>query len=87
MIEEKEDPRACVAVEVRSSLPAMIIDHLEPRIGREVFERASGKSMSEALDHSMGYVRSPNKSPEPTTTAGTSAAELPRVPAAVVAHL
>ncbi len=29
----------------------------------------------------------PNKAPEPTTTSGTSAAELPRVPAAVVAHL
>ena len=29
----------------------------------------------------------PNKALEPTTTAGTSAAKLPRVPAAVVAHL
>jgi len=29
----------------------------------------------------------PNQPPEPTTTAGTSAAEPPRVPAAVVAHL
>ena len=29
----------------------------------------------------------PNKAPEPTTTAGTSAAKLPRVPTAVVAHL
>ena len=29
----------------------------------------------------------PNKAPEPTITAGTSAAELPRVPAAIVAHL
>ena len=28
-----------------------------------------------------------NKAPEPTTTAGTSAAEQPLVPAAVVAHL
>jgi len=31
--------------------------------------------------------KKPNKSPEPTTTSGTSAAEQPRVPAAVVAHL
>ncbi len=29
----------------------------------------------------------PNKSPEPTPTSGTSAAEQPLVPAAVVAHL
>ena len=29
----------------------------------------------------------PNKAPEPTTIAGTSAAEQPLVPAAVVAHL
>jgi hypothetical protein len=29
----------------------------------------------------------PNQSPEPTPTAGTSAAEQPLVPAAVVAHL
>jgi hypothetical protein len=31
--------------------------------------------------------KQPNKAPEPTTTAGTSAAEQPLVPAAVVAHL
>jgi len=31
--------------------------------------------------------RKPNQPPEPTTTAGTSAAAQPRVPAAVVAHL
>ncbi len=35
----------------------------------------------------MGTFQSPNKSPEPTTTSGTSAAEQPLVPAAVVAHL
>ncbi len=33
------------------------------------------------------YSEKPNKALEPTTTAGTSAAKPPRVPAAVVAHL
>ena len=35
----------------------------------------------------LSPLRSPNKPPEPTPTAGTSAAEQPLVPAAVVAHL
>ena len=33
------------------------------------------------------HPETPNKAPEPTPTAGTSAAEQPLVPAAVVAHL
>jgi predicted HNH restriction endonuclease len=39
------------------------------------------------LDQVRAKLRRPNQAPEPTTTAGTSAAKLPRVPAVVVAHL
>jgi hypothetical protein len=70
MIEEKAEPGACVAEEVRGSLPASIPGRSRARIGREVFVRASGEGVSEVIERSMGFARSPNKSPEPTPRLG-----------------
>jgi hypothetical protein len=66
MIQETE-PSACEAVEVAGSSLASIWASSNARIGREVFVRASGRSVTEFLDRSMAFARSPNKTPEPTT--------------------
>jgi hypothetical protein len=97
MIQETE-PSACEAVEVAGSLPASIAGRSNARIGRGVFVRASGGSASEFLYHPMAFVRSPNKTPEPTTMAVTPraiafwfshtlSAAARGAPAMVVAHL
>ena len=63
--------------------------YLLPTINSAIHLSAK-KAINLLPDSSMFWPQtdqSPNKALEPTTTAGTSAAELPRVPAAVVAHL
>jgi hypothetical protein len=97
MIQETERS-ACEAVEVAGPSPANIRASSNARIGREVFVRASGGSASEFLYHPMAFVRSPNKTLEPTTMAVTpraialSFSHAPLAgargaPAMVVAHL
>jgi hypothetical protein len=97
MFQETEQS-ACEAVEVRGSLPASIPGRSNARIGREVFLRASGGSASEFLYHSMAFVRSPNKAPEPTTgtvtpratplfNSNTRSAGARGAPVPIVAHL
>ena len=68
MIQEKAEPRACEAFEVKGSWPALMFDGSKARIGRGIFVRASGEGVSEVIARSMGCARSPNKSPEPTRT-------------------
>jgi hypothetical protein len=63
-------PSASVACKVRGSSPASIQHWFSARIGREVFQRASGQSLSEVVVRSMGDTRSPNKTPEPTLGLG-----------------
>src|SRR5829696_5328710 len=98
MIEERAELSACVTVEVMGSSPASIPGRSNTRIGRVIFVRASGLHGSEILGRFMGFDRSPNKTPEPTTgtvtpraiadsaslacVAGTRVAPVP-----VVAHL
>jgi Membrane-bound serine protease (ClpP class) len=78
----------------------VVVSTLRPvgriQVGREYFDaRSDGRiipvgAVVRVLSRSLSeYVveEEPNKAPEPTTTAGTSAAEQPLVPAAVVAHL
>ena len=55
----------------------------EEKDGRRVFRKVAAPFFFGI----SSSVQSPNKTLQPTTTAGTSAAEPPRVPAAVVAHL
>jgi hypothetical protein len=95
---QETEPSACVGGEVRGSSPASSLGRSNARIGREVFVRASGTRVSEVLDHSMAFARSPNKALEPTTMAVTPRA-MPLcnsyarpgaargAPAMVVAHL
>jgi hypothetical protein len=72
MIQEKAEPSACEAVEVKGSWPASIGSGANLRIGREVFGRASGMRVSEFTVRSIGCARSPNKSPEPTRSSTLS---------------
>ena len=102
MRSEKAEPSACETAEVKGSSPASIPSSSNPRIGRELLGPSYGDLGVTGFARSMGYARSPNKSPEPTSCAVTSRAigmkiELKRhnlssnqaraMPAQAVAHL